>query len=149
MRPSPICAFFLLACLVPVFPQAGRNGGTEDPAALVGLSLEALLNRFGTPQAVYAARGAEEWQDDVVFVYGEGDFYIFKDRVWQVGLKSVRGIKPGDSKPAALLLLGEEAEDRGDHILLSLPDGNWPLTLRVSLNGTGFVSALYIYRPDF
>ncbi|MDR2134307.1 MAG: hypothetical protein LBP27_04300 [Treponema sp.] len=121
----------------------------EDPASLVGLTLEDLLNRFGTPRAVYAVRGVEEWQDDVVFVYDGGDFYICKDRVWQVGFKSVRGIKPGDSKPAALLVLGEEAEDRGDHILLSLPDGNWPLTLRVSLNETGFVSALYIYRPDF
>jgi hypothetical protein len=121
----------------------------ENPAVLVGITLDTLLKRFGTPQAVYAARGAEEWQDDVVFVYSEGDFYVFKDRVWQVGLKSLRGIKPGDSKPAALLLLGEEAEDRGDHILLPLPSGSWPLALRVGLNEKGFVSALYVYRPDF
>jgi hypothetical protein len=121
----------------------------EDPAVLVGITLDTLLKRFGTPQAVYTARGAEEWQDDVVFAYSEGDFYIFKDRVWQVGLKSLRGLKPGDSRPAALLLLGEEAEDRGDHILLPLPARSWPLALRVSLDEKGFVTALYIYRPDF
>lgn len=114
----------------------------------MGMSLAELLSRFGAPRTVYAARGDEVWQDDVVFEYGEGDFYVFRDRVWQVGLKAAYGIKLGDSRPAALLVLGDNARDQGEYALLSLPGGGWPLMLRFHFNA-GLVSAIFIYRPDF
>ncbi|MDR1239362.1 MAG: hypothetical protein LBK27_04545 [Treponema sp.] len=120
-----------------------------DPGSLIGLSLENLLSRFGVPQAVYAARGNEAWQDDVVFVYGEADFYVFKDRVWQIRLKAAYGVKTGDPRPAVSLTLGEAAEEFADHIVLSLPSRGWPLALRINLDASGFVSAVYVYRPDF
>jgi hypothetical protein len=131
----------------------------EDPAALIGLTLEALVNRFGPPQSVYALRGLEEWQDDVVFVYPQGDFYVFRDRVWQIGLKSAYGIRIGDPRSAVELALGDKAEGLGDHVLVSLPERGWPLMFRVNLAGStvagsaggrgGTVSALFVYRPDF
>jgi hypothetical protein len=113
------------------------------------MRLEELIGRFGPPQAVYAVRGNEEWQDDVVFVYSEGDFYIAKDRVWQVGLKSVYGLSLGDPKAAALLILGEEARDQGDHALRPFAGGAWPLTLRVNFSNTGLVTAIFLYRSDY
>ncbi|MDR0623003.1 MAG: hypothetical protein LBG10_01060 [Treponema sp.] len=121
----------------------------DDPAALIGLNLENLLSRFGVPRTVYAARGHEEWQDDVVFVYEEADFYVYKDRVWQISLKAAYGIRLGDPRSAVILTLGEEAEDFEDHILLVLPSKGWPLTFRVNVNGSGFISALFVYRSDF
>jgi hypothetical protein len=121
----------------------------SDPASLVGLNLENLLSRFGLPRAVYAARGAEDWQDDVVFVYGEGDFYVYKDRVWQIKVKAAYGVRLGDPRPAVVLTLGEKAEDFENFIILSLPSKGWPLALRVNLDDSGFVSALYVYRTDF
>jgi hypothetical protein len=125
-------------------------GGTEtDPALWIGMELPALLARFGAPRSVYAVRGREEWQDDVVFVYDHGDFYIYKDRVWQVGLKSVYGIGAGDSREAALLVLGEKTEDRGRYLLRPLPGGSWPLALRANLDEAGKVSIIFIYRSDF
>ncbi|GHV63376.1 hypothetical protein AGMMS49587_13220 [Spirochaetia bacterium] len=127
-------------------------GSTEDPAALIGLTLEALINRFGTPQSVYAVRGFEQWQDDVVFVYPQGDFYVFRDRVWQLALQSAYGIRVGDPRAAVELVLGDKAEGFGDHFLLSLPGRGWPLMFRVNLGaGTAAdrVSALFVYRPDF
>jgi hypothetical protein len=152
-------AVFLLFILLVVcrpaglWAQSGDAGQaavlSEDPASLIGLSLENLLSRFGAPQAVYAARGDEEWQDDVVFVYGGGDFYVYKDRVWQIGLKAAYGVRMGDPRPAVSLTLGEAAEEFADHILLSLPSRGWPLALRVNLDASGFVSAVYVYRPDF
>jgi hypothetical protein len=120
-----------------------------DPASFIGLSLENLLSRFGVPQAVYAARGNEAWQDDVVFMYGDAGFYVFKDRVWQIQVKAAYGVKTGDPRPAVSLTLGEGAEEFADHIILSLPSRGWPLALRVNLNASGFVSAVYVYRPDF
>jgi hypothetical protein len=112
------------------------------------MPLAELLNRFGPPRAVYPSRGDEPWQDDVVFEYNEGDFYVFKDRVWQVSVKMAYNIRIGDPKPAALLVLGDDARDLGDYALFSLPPDGWPLTLRINFNA-GTVSAIFIYRPDF
>jgi hypothetical protein len=127
-------------------PAAALNA---DPASLIGMSLETLLSRFGVPRAVYTARGNEEWQDDVVFVYAEGDFYVYRDRVWQIRVKEAYGIRTGDPRPAVSLALGEDAEDFEDHIVLSLPSRGWPLALRVNLDDSGLASALYVYRPGF
>jgi hypothetical protein len=121
----------------------------SDPASLIGLDLKNLLSRFGVPRTVYAARGNEEWQDDVVFAYEEADFYVYKDRVWQIGLKAAYGVALGDPRPAVSLTLGEDAGEFEDHIILILPSRGWPLALRVNLNSSGSVSALFVYRPDF
>jgi hypothetical protein len=150
-----LAAVFSFTALPAVWSQppdtAVRVSGADSPAveSLVGLTLEELYARFGVPLAVHAVRGAEEWQDDVVMVYGQGDFYLFKDRVWQVSLKAGYGLKLGDPGPAAALALGEKARNMGDHFLLSLPGGGWPLELRVNINGSGRVSAICVYRPDF
>ena len=138
----------LLLLLLIAFPLWSQDSGV-DPLFFVGMKLEELIGRYGPPRAVYAARGSESWQDDVVFEYDQGDFYIYRDRVWQVGLASAYGIALGDPKPAALLVLGGRAEDRGNYLLFPLPDGGWPLMLRIDFSGTGLVSAIFVYRPDF
>jgi hypothetical protein len=140
-----IVAFFNAPAL---WPQGNGAGNAEDPAALVGLTLEELIARFGPPESVYAARGLEPWQDDVVFVYGDRDFYVYKDRVWQLGLESVYGVRVGESRAAAALIL-EDLRLFDTYGLLSLPGGSWPLTLRLEWGTTNAVSAIYIYRPDF
>jgi len=114
----------------------------------IGLRLEDVFLRYGAPNTVHAARGNEYWQDDVVFVYNEWDFYIFRDRVWQIGLKSAYGMKIGDPKVAALLVLGDKAQDKEDYLLYPLTGSAWPLSLRVNLNA-GKISGIFIYRADF
>ena len=137
--------FFPLLFFI-TFPLCAQQA---QPHSFVGMKLEELIDRYGPPKTVYAARGSESWQDDVVFEYDQGDFYIYRDRVWQVGLTSVYGIALGDPKPAALLVLGDRAEDRGNYMLFPLPDGGWPLMLRINFSDAGLVSAIFIYRPDF
>jgi len=121
----------------------------EDIAGYVGLTLEAILSRFGTPQGVYPVRGLEEWQDDVVFVYPQGDFYLYRDRVWQVGLKAAKGLALGDSRELVLLVLGEKARDRGNRIDLEMEGYSWPLTLRFQMDEKGRVRGIFLYRPDY
>jgi len=135
----------LLLLTIPLWAQEQAASAAED---FVGMRLAEIVERFGTPKAVFAARGNELWQDDVVFQYNEGDFYLYRDRVWQVKLASARGISTGDPKAAALLVLGSAAQDKGDHLLLPLASKSWPLMFRVNLNSAGKVSAIYIYRPD-
>jgi len=140
----PLLLFFAL----PLWGQE-QNGAAGDPFSLVGMKVAELIERFGAPAAVYAARGNEVWQDDVVFRYDGADFYIVKDRVWQVKLAAALGINFGDPKQAALLVLGAKAEDKGDHLLMSVSGKDWPLVFRVNVNSAGRVAAIFIYRPDF
>jgi hypothetical protein len=133
--------------LIQTAPDAG---GLGDPAALIGLTLEELLRQFGTPLSVYAVRGLEEWQDDVVFVYDEVDFYIYKDRVWQLGLKSAYGIKTGDTRAAAIQVMQGAAEQSAlTHLQYSLQNRAWNIKLRVNFDRAGLVSVIFVYRSDF
>jgi hypothetical protein len=143
-------SFILMTAVMPLWPQSVSSapGQRDEQLSLVGLKLDDLFRRFGPPQTVYAARGTENWQDDVVFVYNEGDFYIYRDRVWQIGIKSIYGVKVGDAKAAAMLVFGENARDEGDYVLCSIPGGAWPLAVRVNCNA-GKISAIYVYRPDY
>ncbi|WP_461247394.1 hypothetical protein [Treponema sp. R6D11] len=140
----PLLIFFAL----PLWPQE-QVGQSQDPFSLVGMKVAELVERFGAPTAVFAVRGNEVWQDDVVFQYAGADFFIVKDRIWQVKLSAALGINSGDQKQAAALVLGAKAQDRGDHLLMSVAGKDWPLMFRVNINGAGRVAAIYIYRPDF
>jgi hypothetical protein len=138
--------FLLQILAVPLWSQVPD---APDAASFIGLSIENLIGRFGVPRSVYAVRGSAEWQDDVVFVYDSMDCYVFKDRVWQVGLKSWRRIKIGDSKPAVVLELGDSAMDEGSRVRLPLPGTGWPLELQVNMDGSGFVAGIFVSRSDF
>ena len=145
-----VLLFVLFLCgLSNLHSQSQGNPGEADPVSFVGLTLDELIHHFGIPQSVYAARGLEEWQDDVVFVYDQGDFYVYRDRVWQVGLKTLRGINTGDPRGVVSLVLGSNAEPRGDSIFYPINDRSWPLMLRYDLDSAGRVQAIFIYRTDF
>jgi len=151
-------ALLLLLFLVFTFPLIAQNQpiytglSNDEQLSFVGMMMQDLLERFGSPRSVIAERGNEVWQDDVVFQYNGADFYIYRDRIWQVKLASTHGISNGDRKSAALLVMGNNAQDKGDHALLSITGRNWPLMMRVNFNNTsnsGVVTAIYIYRMDF
>ena len=143
-------AFSAIAWVLAVCPPLWSQAAPADNEffLFIGLRLEDLVMRFGTPHTVHVSRGQEIWQDDVVFVYDEGDFYIFHDRVWQIGLRSAYGIQVGDPRAAALLVFGDRAMDNGEFILYHLPAGYWPLALRVNISEER-VSEIFIFRPDF
>jgi len=128
--------------------HAQENVQEENPASFVGLTLQQLIDRFGVPRLVYAARGLEDWQDDVVFVYDHGYFYIYRDRVWQVGLNSIRGISRGDPQGMVYLRMGSNAVAQGDSIFYPLHEAPWPLMLRWDIDSAGMVHAIFIYRAD-
>ena len=146
--PVSRCRVLLLLLLLPVFSLSAQGSGEVNPASYIGLTLSELISRFGVPRSVYPSRGPEEWQDDVVFVYEGGDFYILGDRVWQVGLKAAGGIKPGDTRTLVSLLLGSNFLSRNDSIFYSLDSGSWPMMLRFDFDKDGKVRAIFIYRTD-
>ncbi|MDR0409011.1 MAG: hypothetical protein LBH18_01235 [Spirochaetaceae bacterium] len=129
-------------------PQRRSPRAEENLVNLIGMSVTELFDNFGPPAAVYASRGIETWQDDVVFEYPGVDFYIYKDRVWQLNLEAGGGISTGDPRAAVLLVLGDTARDKGSHILGRLRNTSWPIEWRFNIEG-GKVSAIYLYRTDY
>ena len=122
---------------------------TEDQQALIGMMLSDVIEQFGPPRTVAAARGIELWQDDVVFQYTGVDFYIYRNRVWQVRFNSTHGVSNGNHKEAVMLTLGELAVDMNEYVLLSIDGKEWPLMLRVNFNSNGNVSSIFLYHPYF
>lgn len=126
----------------------GQYDYANDPASLVGVSLRDLIAMFGAPQSVYTTRGPNIWQDDVVFAYGDWEFYIYRDRVWQISLKAAYGIKIGERKEVIPLVLGSGVQIYEGFTLYTYSNRSWPVTLRFNTDQNGMVTAIFIYRAD-
>jgi hypothetical protein len=157
----PTALFFslLLSLTVPA-PRAGAQNQAQAsisltpiqaasiPVSWIGMSLDELYSSFGAPSLVRAERGLETWQDDVVFSYEAGDFYIYRDRVWQVSLAEAFMLQKGNRKEAALLMMGSAASDWGNCLVCPISGGAWPLALRCNIDEKGLISEIIIYRSD-
>jgi hypothetical protein len=140
----------LFVMLLPVPSLSAQEQSAPDGENAVGLTLKEVFAYYGQPDAVHAARGFEEWQDDVVFGYDRFklDVYIYKDRVWQVCVQSARGLKKGDRKAAALLALADSIEERDGYLLYTYPNTVWPKYARFNLDTADRITTIYVYRPD-
>ncbi|MCL2128949.1 MAG: hypothetical protein FWH35_01165 [Treponema sp.] len=162
-RGRPLCraAFFLIVFFSASSIRAQARVPEDDPSSLIGYSLAELISRYGIPKSVYPVRGHQEWQDDVVFVYDRFDLYIYKDRVWQAGVREIKGIKIGDLKSLVTLVFGTPGgeprlgsaapsgvELTGNSIIYSINENAWPVSLRFDFDDTGRVRAIFIYRTD-
>ncbi len=127
----------------------------EDPVQLLGYTVPQLLTEFGPPGKVYAVRGEEAWQDDVVFYYEAGfSFFLYKDHVWQILVAKpygfpVFGVLPGSSPERVVSMLGSPASKGESMYEWILPAEAWPVRLRGRLDENGVISELYLYRADF
>jgi hypothetical protein len=121
---------------------------SADPAALIGTTLANLIGSYGAPKSVYPVRGLASWQDDVVFVYDQAEFFIYGNRVWQIKLRSAYGITEGDPRAQVALVFGEGQPFDG-YSVFSLPSRVWPLSLRINWDASARVAAIYVYRSDF
>ncbi|MDR3324517.1 MAG: hypothetical protein LBS82_00820 [Spirochaetaceae bacterium] len=154
-RAAPLLA--LLAVAFVCAPAAAQKApdayktasDVEDPVALLGLSVADVLLSFGPPRAVHASRGAQEWQDDVVFEYQGADFYFFNDRVWQVSPRRAGAVGVGDSKLTLAMVYGEAAVDKGSYIVAEVPERAWKTEIRYDIDAAGKVSKIYVYRADY
>jgi hypothetical protein len=147
---SLIIVGLLFVTLFPSPPLAAQEQAAPEFENAVGLTLKEVFAYYGQPDAVHTVRGAEEWQDDVVFVYDslKLDVYIYKDRVWQVCVQSALGLKKGDRKAAALLALAGGIEEQDGYLLYNYPNTVWPKYARFNLDAAGRITTIYIYRPD-
>ncbi|PKL24153.1 MAG: hypothetical protein CVV47_10350 [Spirochaetae bacterium HGW-Spirochaetae-3] len=127
----------------------------DDPAVLLGMSPAQAIERFGPPVDVFAVRGAEAWQDDVVFDYGGGfSLFLFMGRVWQVRVAEpydgpVLGFIVGSTAERAASALGSPSLELPGAYEWALPGEAWPVRLRGIVDSSGAIRELYVYRADF
>jgi hypothetical protein len=143
---------------VPLAQAAALSAGNalpgEDPALLLGMDLKQAVERFGLPESLYSARGAEPWQDDVVFQYPGGfSLFWYSGRVWQVRLGSAYagpayGVFIGDAPDKIVSLLGQPFLSAEGSYLFNLPGRNYPIRMRAYVKD-GKIADLYVYRADF
>lgn len=127
----------------------------DDPAALLGWTLEEAFEKLGPPMNVLPLRGEQEWQDDVVFHYGSGlSLFWFQDRVWQVRIDSsfsgnFMDLKIGLSPEEVSRILERPPASSGeDWEVYFLPGYDFPLGLQVFYRENQAVD-YYLYRGDF
>jgi hypothetical protein len=151
LRKSRLRKCVILALALSVFCTVsgwGQYDYANDPASLIGMSLRDLITAFGVPQSVYATRGPNIWQDDVVFAYGDWEFYIYRDRVWQISLKAAYGIKTGERREVIPLVLGNGVQVYEGFTLYTYSNRAWPIAIRFNTDQNGLVTAIFIYRAD-
>lgn len=167
--PNSFLAFCLCLAAAAAGAQAARSASAlasaetrptaprtlpADPAELLGASPAELFARYGAPDAVYAVRGAEAWQDDVAFDYADFAAFIFGGRVWQLLIRPsyrepVWGFVPGAELERIQASLGLPEPADGGEPEWALPFRGWPVRLRVLFGQDGRAKELYLYRADF
>jgi hypothetical protein len=104
---------------------------------------------------VFAVRGSEAWQDDVVFDYADGlSLFLFADRVWQVRIAEpyplpVLGFVLGGNLDALSKTLGSPSTMMQGDPEWMLTGEAWPVRLRAIMSEDGSIRELYVYRADF
>jgi hypothetical protein len=142
----------VLLAVAPVFAEEPAKN--VSPAGLIGLTIAELIEQAGPPKMVYAVRGENAWQDDVVFSYSGAsapaeEFYLYRDRVWQVKVASYEGVKTGDKRSVLPLVFGSSLTEAEDYSLCTVTGtGSWPLIARFNTNKAGVITGIYIYRAD-
>jgi uncharacterized membrane protein len=148
-----VTALFIIQALVvqaaadPVLPWS--------PSVMLGMSPGDAIEHLGAPSRVYAVRGPEAWQDDVVFEYGDGlSLFLFADRVWQVRIVEpyplpVFGFILGGTRDAISEALGVPAVVMNGDPEWMLAGESWPVRLRAIPGEDGSIRELYVYRADF
>lgn len=126
-----------------------------SPSVILGMSPGEAIKRLGAPQRVYALRGSEAWQDDVVFDYGDGlSLFLFADRVWQVRIAEpyplpILGFILGGTRKDIAEALGFPAVPMEGDPEWMLAGEAWPVRLRALPGKDGSIRELYVYRADF
>jgi hypothetical protein len=125
-----------------------------DPIPLIGLDLPGAVGAVGLPQRMFAYRGVEEGQDNVVFYYPDYRYlFWYKDRVWQVRCDRrftghVFGLGLGMSRDEVEKASQRQLVPNGDSLYFDLDGAKFPLRVRLVF-AADVLTDLYVYRSDF
>jgi hypothetical protein len=127
--------------------------GVLDPSALIGLSLAEAYQSLGAPLEVYALRGTEPDQDDVVFYYSSHLYlFWFQNRVWQARTDgrhqgTVFSVHMGASRQRVLEVMGQPFQEFEDSLVFHIEDRGYPVQARFYFENER-LSDVYCFRGD-
>ena len=146
-------AFLLAVLLLLVAGGSLFAQETLDLSALIGLTLEEVHQRLGAPAEVYALRGAEPEQDDVVFYYPSHLYlFWFENRVWQVRVDRrfsgrVFSLPLGTSRQKVIETMGRPILEFPDSLVFHIEDRGYPVQARLYFDEDGLAD-VYCFRGD-
>ncbi|MEM5947520.1 hypothetical protein WKV44_03080 [Spirochaetia bacterium 38H-sp] len=146
---------FVLFCVIILSFPVFSDDELFDYVSLMGMDIASLIDTYGIPSSVYSVRGAEEWQDDVVFDYGAFAVFLWDNRVWQILFTDdfaykVEGLVLGmnwDEAVSSLSAFSLVFEDDEKKVFV-LPRWSYPVRL-VVMKENDVLSKIYVYRSDF
>jgi hypothetical protein len=150
---SSIPAFLFALLLFTLF--GGSLGAQEalDLPALIGLSLEEVHQSLGVPAEIYALRGPEPEQDDVVFYYPSHLYlFWFENRVWQARVDRrfsgrVFSLAMGSSRQQVIETMGRPILEFSDSLVFHIEDRGYPIQARLYFDEDGLAD-VYCFRGD-
>ena len=146
-----LLAVVLLACAA---AAAAGAAGPDDPVDLIGMDPPQVFAALGAPGEIFAWRGAEPAEDDVVFFYPDYRYvFWFQSRVWQVRFDNryagtVLGFSIGMKRADAEAVGQGRLQESGGSLFLSLDSGRFPVRVRLAMLDDR-VDDIYVYRSDW
>jgi len=148
-RTAPLAvALLVLAAAV----RAAAEG--DDPTCLIGMDPSQALAALGAPREIFAWRGEEPAEDDIVFFYPDFRYvFWFQSRVWQVRFDhryegTVLGFSIGMDRDEVLALGEGKLQEAGDSLYLALDTGPYPVRVRLAMIDDR-IADIYVYRSDW
>jgi hypothetical protein len=126
----------------------------DDPTVLIGMDPAQLVAALGAPREIFAWRGMEPSEDDIVVFYPDFRYvFWFQSRVWQVRFDrryagSVLGFSIGMERAEAQARGQGRLEDRDGSLYLALDTGPYPLRVRLAMDDDR-IADIYVFRSDW
>ncbi len=158
IRKFPLLAFFVICFLIPALTGAEETGNkprADEFSAKLGWTPAEAINWLGSPSSLFAYRGTETSEDNVVFYYQDHLYlFWFQDRVWQVRaderwVGNVDGVRMGMTLSEVIDFWGPPINNRDENPTWTLPDRGYPVRVRLYFGDDNRLADIYVYRSDW
>lgn len=147
--------FLFLFSYITAQKVPGVPADISDYASYLGMTIDQVQDKFGSPSQMFVYQGEEDRNGSVVF-YFQDSFYLFwaDDRVWQLRMDD-RFADPeqvslkGQSRQLILAEWGEPLLQNDSMILYDLPDADFPIRCALYFSEADTLIDLYLFRSDY
>lgn len=144
----------LAAALLVLAAAGAAASGPDDPTGLIGMDPSQAYAALGAPREIFAWRGEDPAEDDIVFFYSDFRYvFWFRSRVWQVRFDqryagTVLGFSLGMGRGEVLARGEGRLQESDGSLYLALDTGPYPVRVRLAMVDDRLAD-IYVYRGDW